>query len=68
MKTLSQLINNRPAHRHRFLEILLEFTAHEKQEVDGFSFYHFFHLKYYYQTHLIYSTINMAYFFHDFTD
>ncbi|GFS11752.1 symplekin [Elysia marginata] len=33
MKTLSQLINNRPAHRHRFLEIMLEFTAHEKQEI-----------------------------------
>ncbi|RUS89143.1 hypothetical protein EGW08_003086 [Elysia chlorotica] len=33
MKTLSQLINNRPAHRIRFLEIMLDYTAHEKQEI-----------------------------------
>ncbi|KAK3799191.1 hypothetical protein RRG08_054320 [Elysia crispata] len=33
MKTLSQLINNRPAYRSQFLEIMLDFTAHEKQEI-----------------------------------
>lgn len=33
MKTLSQLIANRPAHRHKFLEIMLEFTSHDKQEI-----------------------------------
>ncbi|GFO34652.1 symplekin [Plakobranchus ocellatus] len=33
MKTLSQLIANRPAHRHTFLDIILEFTSHEKEEI-----------------------------------
>ncbi|CAL1546360.1 unnamed protein product [Lymnaea stagnalis] len=33
MKTLSQLIINRPAHRIKFLDLLLDFTANEKLEV-----------------------------------